>query len=230
MPVGGGAGGVFGQAWRYQQAPPFAAPYSSGPVAGNTEAAPFNTLNSLILSYIDNALGNISPTNTSGTNEGTTPPSMTVTATDGLGSYSFSVSGNYHIDGTYVAGSFSTTDSATFSYTFHEVGYTPDGDQFTLTDTGGGTLNIHADDGNSTTHYLTDLLDGSDSYALTQVLSQSDAIAGSYTSSESTSETVGGSDSFTLSQTQTLITTVGSGALIGRGFLEWGSGVDQRIG
>ena len=154
MPVGGGAGGVFGQAWRYQQSPPSSAPYSTGPVAGSTEAAPFNTLNALIFSYIDNALGNINPINTGGVNEGTTPPGMTVTATDGLGTYTFSASATYDIDGTYVAGSFSTTDSATLNYSFHESGYTPDGDQFTLTDTGGGTLNVHADDGNSTTHYL----------------------------------------------------------------------------
>ena len=32
---------------------PDGAPYSSGPVAGSTTAAPFNTLNALILSYID---------------------------------------------------------------------------------------------------------------------------------------------------------------------------------
>ena len=38
-PVGGGNGGIFAQAWRYQQSPPDSAPYSSGPVAGSTAAA-----------------------------------------------------------------------------------------------------------------------------------------------------------------------------------------------
>ena len=53
-PVGGGNGGIFAQAWRYQQSPPDRAPYSIGthsPAA--PRPAPFNTLNSLILSYID---------------------------------------------------------------------------------------------------------------------------------------------------------------------------------
>ena len=80
--------------------------------------------------------------------------------------------------------SFSTTDSATLSYSFHEVGYTPDGDEFTLNDAGGATLNVHADNGTTATHSLTNTLTGSDSYALIQVLNQGDAVAGSYTSAE----------------------------------------------
>jgi hypothetical protein len=60
--------------------------------------------------------------------------------------------------------------SATSPTSANETGYTPDGDLFTLSDTGGGTLNIHADDGSTLTHSLTDLLDGSDTYALTQVI------------------------------------------------------------
>ena len=59
---------------------------------------------------------------------------MTVTAFDGLGTYTFSAGATYDIDGQFVAGSFSTTDSATFSYSFQEIGYTPDGNQFTLND------------------------------------------------------------------------------------------------
>jgi len=202
-PVGGGNGGIFAQAWRYQQSPPDSAPYSSAPVAGSSTAAPFNTLNALILSYIDSALSSIVPSDTGGSNVPTTPAGMSLTASDGLGTYTFSASASYNIDGQYVAGSFSTTDNATLSYSFGEVGYTPDGNQFTLNDTGGATLNVNADNGNSTTHFLTNTLTGSDSYALVQVLDQSDAVAGSYTSAESTIESVGGSDSFTLSETQT---------------------------
>jgi hypothetical protein len=44
-PVGGGNGGIFAQAYRYQQSPPDSAPYSGGPVTENTAATPFNTLN-----------------------------------------------------------------------------------------------------------------------------------------------------------------------------------------
>ena len=225
-PVGGGNGGIFAQAWRYQQSPPTSAPYSSGPVAGSTAAAPFNTLNSLILSYIDSALSSFVPTNTSGSNVATTPAGLTTTSTDGLGTYTFSAGASYDIDGTYVGGggkalsrrscsecaeTFSTTDCATFSYSFHEVGYTPDGNQFTLNDSGGATANVHADDGNTATHSLTNTLAGSDSYALIQVLNQSDAVGGSYTSTESDSESVGGSESFTLNETQTeAVNTSGS--------------------
>ena len=202
-PVGGGNGGIFAQAWRYQQSPPDSAPYSSGPVSNNSTAAPFNTLNSLILSYIDSALSNIVATNTTGSNVATTPAGMTITSTDGLGSYTFSAGASYNIDGQCVPGSFSTTDNATLTYSFSEVGYTPDGNQFALNDTGGATLNVNADDGNSATHSLTNVLTGSDSYALIQILDQSDAVAGSYTSAESTTESVGGSDSFALNETQT---------------------------
>jgi hypothetical protein len=200
-PIGGGNGGIFAQAWRYQQSPPDSAPYSSGPVSDNTAAAPFNTLNSLILSYIDSALSNIVATNTSGSNVATKPAGLTITSTDGLGTYTFSASGSYNIDGQYISGSFSTTDNATLSYSFHEVGYTPDGDQFTLNDAGGATLNVRADNGTTATHSLTNTLTGSDSYALIQVLNQSDALAGSYTSAESSTESLGGSDSFTLNET-----------------------------
>ena len=186
MPVGGGNGGIYAQAWRLRPSPPYDPPYGSGPADSSSDAAPFNTLNALILSYIDQALSGIVPYNTSGSNVATNPASLSVAASDGLGSFTFSATANYHIDGQIVGGSFSTTDSATFIYTFHEVGYTPDGDQFTLDDKGGATLNIHADNGTSLTHSLTNTLTGSDSYALTQVLNQSDAQAGSYTSVEST--------------------------------------------
>ena len=98
--------------------------------------------------------------NTSDSNVATTPAGLTVTAFDGLGTYTFSAGASYEIDGQIV----STTDSTTFSYSFHEVGDTPDGSQFTLDDAGGGTLNVSADDGNSTTHSLTNTLAASDSY------------------------------------------------------------------
>ena len=176
-----------------------------------SDGAPFQTMNSLILSYIDQALSSIVPANTSGSNVATNPASLSVTAFDGLGTFTFSATAGYDIDGSIVSGSFSTTDSATLLYSFHEVGYTPDGSQFTLNDQGGGTLNIHADNGNSLTHSLTNTLAASDSYALIQVLAQSDAVAGSYTSAESTTDTVGGSDNFTMTETQTeTVNTSGS--------------------
>jgi hypothetical protein len=203
MPVGGGDGGIYAQVWKLHPATPYDAPYGGGPANDTSDGAPFQTLNALILSYIDSALSSIVPADTSGTNVTTTPAAMTVTAFDGLGTYTFSAGATYNIDGQYVAGSFSTTDSATFSYSFQEVGYTPDGDQFTLNDSGGGTLNVSANNGNSTTHSLTNTLAASDSYALTQVLNQGDAVAGSYTSADSTTDTVGGSDGFTITETQT---------------------------
>jgi hypothetical protein len=144
----------------------------------------------------------------------TNPAGLTVTAFDGLGTYTFSATGSYALDGQILSGSFSTTDSATFTYTFHEVGFTPDGGQFTLDDSGGGTLNIHADNGSSLTHSLTNALTGSDSYALTRVLNQSDAVAGSYTAVESDTATTAGTDSFTLSETQTETVNT-SGAITG---------------
>ena len=92
MPVGGGNGGIFAQAWRHQQSPPLRRPLQQRTGRRQRGRAPFNTLNSLILSYIDSALSNIVPANTSGSNVATTPAGMTVTAFDGLGTYTFSAS------------------------------------------------------------------------------------------------------------------------------------------
>ncbi len=215
MPVGGGDGGIYAQVWRLHPATPYDAPYGGGgPANQSSDGAPFQTLNSLILSYIDQALASIVPANTSGRNVATNPASLSVTAFDGLGTFTFSATANYDIDGQYIHGSFSTTDSATLIYSFHEVGYTPDGNLFTLNDQGGGTLNIHADNGNTLTHSLTNTLIGSDSYALTQVLVQGDTITGAYTSAESTTDSAGGSDNFTMVETQTE-TVNGSGSITG---------------
>src|SRR5579883_1798603 len=215
MPVGIGSGGIFAQAWWLHPVAPYDAPdVVSGPANGTDDQAPFRTLNALILSYIDSALGSIVPANTGGSNVVTNPAGLTVTAFDGLGTYTFSATGSYALDGQVLGGSFSTTDSASFTYSFHEAGFTPDGEQFTLDDSGGGTLNIHADNGSSLTHSLTNALTGSDSYALTQVLNQSDAVAGSYTADESTTDTTAGTDSFTLSETQTETVNT-SGAITG---------------
>ncbi len=211
MPVGGGGGGIYGQAWRLQPNPPYDSPYGGGPADSSSDAAPFNTLNALILSYIDQALGSVVPSNTSGSNVATNPASLSVTASDGLGTFTFGATANFTIDGQVVAGSFSTTDSATFTYTFHEVGYTPDGNQFTLDDKGGATLNVHADNGNASTHSLTNTLTGSDSYALTQNLAQSDTIGTSFSTGETDTDTIAGSDSFSMTETQfETVNTTGS--------------------
>ncbi len=204
-PVGGGGGGIFAQAYRFQQAPPYAAPYSSGPVVEDAQAPPFITLNALILSYIDGALASIVPFQTTSSPVVTDPPSLSITASDGLGTYTLSASADYEINTTHGhLALFGTTVTATFDYSYGEDGDTPDGASFTLSDTGGATLSLGSSTGTGTslTHPLSGTLTGSDSYELTQVLAQSDAVAGSYSSNVNSTDTVGGSDSFTLGETQ----------------------------
>ncbi len=92
---------------------------------------PFNTLNSLILSYIDSAAFNIAATNTiAGSTRPRRLPLLVVpSSSDGLGQKFFRRGRQLqHRRRACLFGSFSTTDNATLVYSFREVGYSPDGD------------------------------------------------------------------------------------------------------
>ncbi|WP_165073864.1 RHS repeat-associated core domain-containing protein [Paludisphaera rhizosphaerae] len=208
-PVGGGKGGVFAQVYRLLPPSPSTAPYSDGPVGGDASSAGFRTLDALLLSYIDGALASLNPTDTGGTNIVATPTATSISASDGLGDYEFTAGGGYTINGSYSGSSFGTSDSAYLSYSFQETGYAPDGSQFTLDDVGSATLSINGSGGTST-HTLTDQLTGSDHYTLT--LSNDQSASGAANASESTTEIDGGSDSFSLNETQTEAVD-GSGAV-----------------
>ncbi len=115
MPVGGGKGGIYAQVWRLHPTMPYDAPYGGGgPASQTSDGAPFQTLNALILSYIDRPCRQHRPGQYQ--SAATSPPhpaGISVTAFDGLGTFTFSAGASYDIDGQIVSGSFSTTDSAT---------------------------------------------------------------------------------------------------------------------
>ncbi len=255
-PVGGGTGGVFGQAWKLMPAPPYSAPYGGGPGAASDDQTAFGTLDALILSYIDANLANLTIPNTSGSQVTGSAPTMAVTASDGFGSYTFSAEASWTFDSSYTSGgAFSTSDTEILTYSINETGYSPDGTTFNLTDAGHATLSISSSSGsggqqqggaqvrpggggpggspamfggsggggggsgNSLTHYLYDNLIGSDNYDFKDY--EDISTSGSNDLNESDTLNDAGTDSFTLSETQTEYLNTGGSITSGTDTYQW---------
>lgn len=200
-PVGGGTGGVFAQAWKLMPSPPYSAPYGAGPGAKTDGQAAFGTLDALLLGYIDGSLGTLAIGNTGGVTVVGSAAPTSLNTSDGFGSFDFTSNANWKLSGTYnSSGAFSSNDSETLSYSFHETGYTPDGSTFTLTDIGEATLTITGS-GTSLSHTLTNILTGNDSYSFQQYQNLSTTGANQLTQSQTFTRS--GDDNFSLTETQT---------------------------
>ena len=201
-PIGGGSGGLVQRAWNFRQDPSYISPDGSGHGATNGGNTAYRTLDALIVKYVDNVLISAGPdrTNLSGS-----LASTSIIGSDGVGSYTFSVTGNYSIKESSNSGSFTANDTASYSYNLHESGATPDGSSFTLDESGTDTLTVTGA-GSSGSNTLTGYLAGSDNYTLTerQSLAASTALVASSTSfSDTIRSSHAGNDVYTYSENRT---------------------------
>ena len=217
-PAGGGVGGLVERAWRFRAQAPYDAPGASGHGARDAGEVPFQTLDALIIRYVDAALAAVNHSSSG------TIPLTVATGSDGVGGYSFSVTVSYNFNESGLAGtgSFSANDTASFSYSFHESGAAADGTSFTLDDHGSATLNTTAG-GSGTIHPLTNFFAGTDNYTLleSQTLTGSGGTAGFASTSDATTANHVGTDSFTLHEKRTETVNAGGSLAAGSESYTW---------
>jgi len=217
-PAGGGAGGLVERAWRFRQQAPYDDPGASGHGARDAGEAPFQTLDALIIRYVDAALAAVNHSSSG------TIPLTVATGNDGVGGYSFSVTVTYNFNesGLTSGGSFGVNDSASFSYSFHESGAAADGNTITLDDHGSATLTTTAG-GSGTVHPLVESFSGSDNYTLleTQTLTGSGGTGGFASTNDTITANHAGSDAFTLLENRTETINAGGSLAAGSESYTW---------
>ncbi len=208
-PLGGGTGGIYERALNLQPGVPFDPPVGSSQSARDVSAASFQSVDSLIISYVDNYLQGLSNRDTSGNT------SVSITGNDDVGSYTFAVTISYNYQETgNPLGTFSVNDTDSMSYSFHETGVSADGVSFTLNDNGSANSTSKLSPTGSTggTHTLTNVLTGSSTYTLIESLSQTGSLSPA-SGSDTVSLQDAGSDTYTLSEHRT-VTVNGSNQIL----------------
>ena len=184
-PLAGGTGGIYQRALNLQPGVPFQPPVGSSLNSRDVSAASFQSVDSLIVKYVDNYLQDRSNRDTSGNT------SISVTGSDEVGSYTFTGTVTYNYQETGLPlGTFSVNDSDSMSYSFHERGQASTNAvtrvSFTLKDNGSANSTSKLSPTGSTggIHSLTNALAGSSTYTLIEGVTQTGSLAASPSASD----------------------------------------------